>query len=152
MEEKTEAKERTAEARGERAFSEETESHGNTTNLKTDVNAYDTTRGFLGTTARRTRRQRKEVGGVFQTPGPAAEMFELRGQIVSRTGSAEAPPRVSKRVSTGAAAASQEVSRVSQAAIPWRGHWRWHLQFISVKVQGASVRLAAAQRGLHLLE
>lgn len=79
-------------------------------------------------------------------------MFELRGQIVSRTGSAEAPLRVSKRVSVGAAAASQEVLGVRQASVPWRGHWRRHLQFTSVKVQGDSVRLAATQRDLCLLE
>lgn len=53
------------EERGERAFSEETESHGNMTNLKTDVNAYDTTRGFLGTMARRTRHGRTEMGRVL---------------------------------------------------------------------------------------
>lgn len=63
-------------------------------------------------------------------PGTAAEMFELRGQTVSRTGSAEAR----LRLSTGAAAASQEVLRVSQASMPWQGYWRRQLQFISVKV------------------
>ena len=94
-----EAKERMAEARRERAFSEKTESYGNMINLKTDVNAYETTRGFLGTMARRMRCERTEVGGVLQTPGTAAEMFELRGQIVSRMGSAEALLRVTKRVS-----------------------------------------------------
>lgn len=39
-----EAKERMAEARGKRAFKEETESYGIMTNLKADVNAYDTAR------------------------------------------------------------------------------------------------------------
>lgn len=80
-----EAKERMAEARGKRAFKEETESYGIMTNLKADVNAYDTTRGFLGTTARRMRDERPEVGGQFQTPGTAAEMIEPKGQIASRT-------------------------------------------------------------------
>lgn len=77
-----EAKERMAEARGERAFSEETESYGNMTNLKTDVNAYDI-RSFLGTMARRTRCERTETGGVLRMPGMApAEVSELRPNCV----------------------------------------------------------------------
>lgn len=41
-----------AEARGKKAFSEETESYGIMKNVKADVYAYDTTTGFLGTTER----------------------------------------------------------------------------------------------------
>lgn len=81
-----------------------------------------------------------EVWGILQK---AAELFEPRGQIASVTGSAEELLRVSKSVSTGTAAASQMVLRVIQACIPWQGHWRRHLQFIALKVQGNSVRLAA---------
>lgn len=40
------------EARGKKAFSEETESYGIMKNVKADVYAYDTTTGFLGTTER----------------------------------------------------------------------------------------------------
>lgn len=59
------------------------------TNLKADVNAYDTTRGFLGTTTRRMRYEKPEVGREFQTVGTTAEMFEPKDQTASRTGSAE---------------------------------------------------------------
>lgn len=86
-----EAKERMAEARGKKAFSEETESYGIMTNFKADVKAYDTTRGFLGTMARGVRYERPEVGRELLTAGTAAEMFKLKGQIASRTGSAAVP-------------------------------------------------------------
>lgn len=56
-----EAKERMAEARGKKAFSEETESYGIVTNVKADVYAYDTTRGFLGTMVRRMRYESGET-------------------------------------------------------------------------------------------
>lgn len=108
-----EAKERMADARGKKAFSEETESFGIMTNLKADVNAYDTTRSFLGTMARGIRYERPEVGRELQTAGTVAEMFEPKGQIASRMGSAEVPHRVSKRDSRGGAAVSQSVLRVT---------------------------------------
>lgn len=41
---------------------------------------------------------------------------------------------------------------MSQASLPWQGHWRKHLQSVSAKVQGTSVRLAATQRDWDLLE
>jgi len=147
-----EAKERTAEARGERACSEESESYGKMTKLKTNVNAYDTAGGFLGTKARRASCERMEVGGVLPTPGTASEMLELRGQTASRTGSAEELLRVSKSVGTGAAAASPKVLRVSQASVPRQGLWTRRLHSISVEVQGDGVRLAATRRDVHLPE
>lgn len=59
-----EAKEKKAETRGESFLGRE--SYGNMTNFKTDVNVYDITRGFLGTTASRVRCDRMEVWGVLQ--------------------------------------------------------------------------------------
>lgn len=47
-----------AQARGKKAFSEETESYGIMKNVKPDVYAYDTTTGFLGTIAGRMKGQK----------------------------------------------------------------------------------------------
>lgn len=120
------------------------------TNLKAHVNAYDTIRGFPGTTARRMRYERPKVGREFQTAGTAAEMFEPKGQIALRTGSTEVPLRVGKRDSRGTAATSLSMLRVTQAFIPWQGHWRRHLQFISDKYKAMGSGCQCCKRDLYL--